>query len=44
MNPLAVEEKYRASFGATQTSLVALMFGFSVMSYFDRTIMSIAGP
>jgi MFS family permease len=24
--------------------LVALMFAFSVMSYFDRTIMSIAGP
>jgi ACS family glucarate transporter-like MFS transporter len=24
--------------------LVALMFGFSMMSYFDRTIMSIAGP
>jgi len=44
VNPLVVEEKYRASFGATQTSLVALMFGFSVMSYFDRTIMSIAGP
>jgi len=44
VNPMAVEEKYRASFGATQTSLVALMFAFSVMSYFDRTIMSIAGP
>jgi len=41
---LAVEEKYRSSFGTTQTALVALMFGFSVMSYFDRTIMSIAGP
>ena len=24
MNPFVVEEKYRASFGATQTSLVAL--------------------
>src|SRR5438128_9225944 len=24
--------------------LVGLMFAFSVMSYFDRTIMSIAGP
>ena len=44
MNPFVVEEKYRTSFGATQTSLVALMFAFSVMSYFDRTIMSIAGP
>ena len=44
MNPLAVEEKYRASFGGRQTSLVTLMFAFSVMSYFDRTIMSIAGP
>jgi ACS family glucarate transporter-like MFS transporter len=27
-----------------QLILVALMFGLSVMSYFDRTIMSIAGP
>jgi ACS family glucarate transporter-like MFS transporter len=44
VNTLVVEEKYRDSFGATQTSLVALMFAFSVMSYFDRTIMSIAGP
>jgi hypothetical protein len=24
--------------------LIALMIAFSVMSYFDRTIMSIAGP
>ena len=24
--------------------IVCLMFGLSVMSYFDRTIMSIAGP
>ena len=29
---------------ATRLSLIALLFGFSVMSYFDRTIMSIAGP
>ena len=27
-----------------QTGAVALMFGLSTMSYFDRTIMSIAGP
>jgi MFS family permease len=27
-----------------QLNLVALMFAFSVLSYFDRTIMSIAGP
>ncbi len=44
MKAFVVAEKYRASFGATQTSLVALMVAFSVMSYFDRTIMSIAGP
>ena len=24
--------------------IIALLFGFSMMSYFDRTIMSIAGP
>ncbi len=27
-----------------RTAIVGLMFGLSVMSYFDRTIMSIAGP
>ncbi|MBM3773592.1 MAG: MFS transporter [Acidobacteria bacterium] len=28
----------------TRAGIVALMFSYSVMSYFDRTIMSIAGP
>ena len=28
----------------TQLIIIALLFGFSMMSYFDRTIMSIAGP
>ena len=32
------------SFSRTQILLIALMGAFSVMSYFDRTIMSIAGP
>lgn len=27
-----------------QATLVGLMFGFSILNYFDRTIMSIAGP
>ena len=27
-----------------QLIIIALLFGFSMMSYFDRTIMSIAGP
>src|SRR2546426_3361119 len=27
-----------------EAGMIALMVGFSVMSYFDRTIMSIAGP
>ena len=27
-----------------QFTLVGLMFGFSILNYFDRTIMSIAGP
>jgi MFS family permease len=27
-----------------QVTLVGLMFGFSILNYFDRTIMSIAGP
>ena len=44
MVPTAVQSKYRTGFGQTQGTLVLLMFGFSVMSYFDRTIMSIAGP
>jgi ACS family glucarate transporter-like MFS transporter len=30
--------------GAAQQIIVALLFGFSMISYFDRTIMSIAGP
>src|ERR1700756_1740762 len=30
--------------GKDRIILVGLMFAFSVMSYFDRTIMSIAGP
>src|SRR2546425_12999178 len=34
----------RDSFTRTQIVMVALMAAFSVMSYFDRTIMSIAGP
>src|SRR5437762_11224057 len=29
---------------ASQVAVIGLMFAFSVMSYFDRTIMSIAGP
>ena len=33
-----------AYFTSTQVWIVALMVAFSVMSYFDRTIMSIAGP
>ena len=44
LNASVVQEKCRGSFGATQVSLITLMFSFSVMSYFDRTIMSIAGP
>ena len=30
--------------GASQVAVIGLMFAFSVMSYFDRTIMTIAGP
>ena len=44
MSTATVRQGARATFGPTQACLVALMFGFSVMSYFDRTIMSIAGP
>ena len=32
------------SLNPTQLIVIALLFGFSMMSYFDRTIMSIAGP
>jgi ACS family glucarate transporter-like MFS transporter len=35
---------HSARFVARQAVVVLLMFAFSVMSYFDRTIMSIAGP
>jgi MFS family permease len=34
----------QSGFDQKRITLVALMFAFSVMSYFDRTIMSIAGP
>lgn len=34
----------RYTFSREQIIAVALMIAFSVMSYFDRTIMSIAGP
>jgi len=34
----------RYTFSGGQIYVVALMVAFSVMSYFDRTIMSIAGP
>src|SRR5439155_9243413 len=30
--------------GASQVAVIGLMFAFSVMSYFERTIMTIAGP
>src|SRR5437773_6555348 len=39
-----VEEKHGVDFWTKQALLVALMFALSVISYFDRTIMSIAGP
>ena len=32
------------SLNATRLIVIALLFGFSMISYFDRTIMSIAGP
>lgn len=31
-------------FGRAQLAIVLLLFAFSVMSYFDRTIMAVAGP
>ena len=33
-----------AGLGITQLLIVTLLFSFSLVSYFDRTIMSIAGP
>src|SRR6185295_18283759 len=44
LNTIAVQRRVPTRFGSRQAALVALMFGFSVMSYFDRTILSIAGP
>src|SRR6266852_4288479 len=32
------------SLNTTRLVVILLLFGFSVISYFDRTIMSIAGP
>jgi MFS family permease len=43
-NRLRVDMPSRYSSSRTQSVLIGLMVSFSVMSYFDRTIMSIAGP
>lgn len=37
-------EPSAAKLGPARLVLIALLFGFSFVSYFDRTIMSIAGP
>src|SRR5262249_1922950 len=42
MNLLTVSQTEKTV--RTQANIVTLMVAFSVMSYFDRTIMSIAGP
>src|SRR5262245_14713125 len=42
MNLLAVQQTNKVV--RTQSKIVILMIAFSVMSYFDRTIISIAGP
>jgi len=42
MNPPTAKKPLGKSFAAA--GIAALMVAFSVMSYFDRTIMSIAGP
>src|SRR5262245_28212179 len=41
---LHMDMRSRSAFSREQLVVVALMMAFSVMSYFDRTIMSIAGP
>jgi MFS family permease len=40
----ASSTRHKWAFDSKRIILVGLMFAFSVMSYFDRTIMSIAGP
>jgi MFS family permease len=44
MSPQQKDSRHKWSFDPNRIILVALMFAFSVMSYFDRTVMSIAGP
>lgn len=44
MNPAATLAALPARLSSKQRRIIALMFALSVMSYFDRTIMSIAGP
>src|SRR5215472_370317 len=39
-----LQTRSRYAFSRDQVVAVALMIAFSIMSYFDRTIMSIAGP
>ena len=40
----AVPKRISVRLMPRQLTLVGLMFGFSILNYFDRTIMSIAGP
>jgi ACS family glucarate transporter-like MFS transporter len=44
MSVAAITLLQQRRLGWTRSGVVALMFGLSVISYFDRTIMSIAGP
>jgi sugar phosphate permease len=44
MSTIIQRREAAAGFSRAQALVVGLMFGLSVMSYFDRTIMSIAGP
>ncbi|HYM10293.1 MAG TPA: MFS transporter, partial [Bryobacterales bacterium] len=44
MSLAAAAAPRRAAFSSAQWVLIALMVGLSALSYFDRTIISIAGP
>jgi hypothetical protein len=43
MSPQQKDSRHKGSFDPNRIILVALMFAFSVLSYFDRAVMSIAG-
>jgi MFS family permease len=44
LNPMTTPTRFRVTSGHSRVVVVLLLLSFSLISYFDRTIISIAGP